>query len=376
MTTARPFRATADATGGPTASRSQEWDRRHLCAVMFRLALGRPSLSVPPGMDWTALLRFALEERCAALAWHRSGAEIRRLAPAAVIAQWRAAAIACDTHGARQLSVLATTIQALADVGVEPVILKGQPLSQRLYGVPTLRGSADLDIFVAEASRPVAERTLDAMGWSALEGNAPWTQTRGLLENGTQHFLELHSSLLDVNLLHLGAPAPRARMVAIDGHDLPAHDDALVPGYLASHAAKHMPIALLYHVDFLTLWSGLAEAERCDAVSAATRTGLAGYLRWAIGCADAVARAADGDIAALRILGIGPERRRVYHAVFRDIALAQTPLDGCRALAAWLWPPPLRHGLAPLARRWAARFRKSWADYVLPTRRGQARHRV
>jgi hypothetical protein len=352
----------------PDSLAGRSVDMRDLAVVLFKLVLAQP-IGGDREVDWSALLRFATEERCAPLAWHRSGAEIRRLSSPAVAAQWRAAAVASAAYGARQLRVLVSTVRALADAATAPVILKGQPLAQRLYGIASLRGSADLDVFVAPACRLAAERALRDGGWMAIEGAAPWTQTLVLREDGSEHFLELHSSLLDVNLRHLGVPAPGAQTMSVDGIDLPAHRDAILPAYLASHAAKHMPIALLYHVDFLTLWTSLTRRERDEATEAAERAGLSGYLRWAIRCAGSVTLAADGDRTALARLGIGANGRRVYHTVFRDIALAQTPLDAGRAVGAWLWPPHLRHGIAPLARRWAARLRKPWLEYVIPTRR-------
>jgi hypothetical protein len=347
-------------------------DVRGLATSLFRLVLGRPVADRDPS-DWAVLLRLANDERCAALAWHRSGHWIRRNAPPAVVAQWRAATVASELHGARQLRVLEKAIRALAEAGHQPVVLKGMPLAARLYGAWSVRGSADLDVFVPRGARAQAERRLDELGWEAVEGDAPWTQTRVLRDDGSEHFLELHSTLLDVNLAHLGAPAPCAASMVIEDVELPVHSDSLVPAYLASHAAKHMPIALLYHVDFFTLWGSLRAEERDEACAAAMQAGLLGYLQWAIHCADCVDRAAEGDRRALADLGIGATGRKVYHAVFRDIALARTPLDAGRAVVAWLWPPPLRNGIAPIARRWAARFRKPWLDYVIPTRRRQPR---
>jgi hypothetical protein len=350
-------------------------DLRALATTLFRLVLGRP-IDEGDRIEWSALLRFAVDERCAGLAWHRSAAAIRRVAPPAIVAQWRATAVAGDLHGAGQLRVLAGTVDALSRAGHEPVVLKGMPLAERLYGAAFVRGSADLDVFVPQTSRGGAEAMLDGLGWEAYEGAAPWTQTRVRTEDGVQHFLELHSALLDVNLSHLGVLAPAAAPIVIAGVELPAHSDALLPAYLASHAAKHMPIALLYHFDFLTLWSSLSVAERDHATSAGTRAGLLGYLEWAIHNASLVERAADGDMDALGQLGIGATGRKAYHAVFRDIVLAQTPLDAGRAVAAWLWPPPLRGGIGPLARRWATRVRKPWLDYVIPSRRRQPGRRV
>ena len=355
------------ATAGEPSQGGLLQDGDAVAINMLRLALGRAA-DVDPALDWAAILDVAAAERCAVLAWHRSAAHIRAAAPPAVVARWRALAVEAQLHGARYLKVLAAILDDLERAGIPSIVLKGPPLSLRLYADSAVRASADLDLYIPGHCRADAETVLLARGWRLIEGNRPWTQTLALDGDVGATFLEVHSTLADLNLLHLGLPEPRGVEVTVDGRALMAHDDDLLPAYLASHAAKHMPVALLYFIDFLTLWSSLTESERAAALDAARVVKLAKYLQWALARANAVERAATGQVTALRMLGVTPSGRRGPHAMFRDIILAQTPLDATRAAAAWLFPPHLRHGMRPLMERWAERLRKPWSGYALPGR--------
>ena len=333
---------------------------------MLRLSLGRPLAELD--LDWDSVFALAVAERCAAVAWHRSANVIRSAAPPPVVARWRTFAVDAQRHGAWQLGRLVDVVRLLESSRISVCTLKGPPLSLRLYGDSTVRASADLDIFVPSSQRREAGVLLDAAGWRVIEGEIPWTQTLSLDGGDSPCFMEVHSSLADLNLLHLRLPAPRAVQTPVDGHLMPVHDDALVPGYLATHAAKHMPVALIYFVDLHVLWQKLGPAGREEAWQAARRARLAKYLRWGLDGAQAVALAADGDRRSLSVLGMNKSGRRGLHAIWRDIMLAATPLDAGRAAAAWLFPPHLRGGILPLAARWIHRLRAPWGDYLRPSR--------
>ena len=335
------------------------------CVLLLSLGEGVPPASV---CDWPRVLQLAERERCAVLAWRRSAPIIRALAPPSVVVRWRALAVEAQAHAARQLDVAATTIRGLNAACVEPLVLKGAPLSLRLYQDSAVRACSDLDLFVPAAQRSVAASVFRALGWRVIEGVAPWTETLSLDRDGETVFMEVHSSIADLNLLHLPLPEPGGTVQDVDGIALRVHDDDYLVGYLASHAAKHMPIALLYFVDLHTLWESMSAAERRRALDAARSVRLARYVDWALTRAGAVPRAARGEREALRLLGVTAGGRRGPHAIFRDIALAETAGDATRATAAWLFPPHLRTGVKPLVARWAQRLSKPWIGYLAPTR--------
>ena len=335
-------------------------------AVMLRLALGEAPLSFA-ACDWELVLDVAERERCAVLAWARSAASIRALAPPGVVRRWRALAVEAQAHGERQLEAAAAITSALDGARIDWLVLKGAPLSHRLYHDSAVRGSADLDLFVPAAQRGAATSVFRGQGWRVIEGTAPWTETLSLEGDGGTVFMEVHSSIADLNLLHLPLPEPTGTLKDIGGVALRVHDDEYLVGYLASHAAKHMPIALLYFVDLYTLWELMSPGDRTRALDAARRVRLSRYVEWALERAGAVRRAAHGDEHALRTLGVTASGRRGPHALFRDIALAETAADATRATAAWLFPPHLRTGVRPLVARWAQRLAKPWSGYLAPT---------
>ena len=182
---------------------------------VVRLALGAGAPVTP--VDWESVLGCAIHERCAAVIWLRSAAVIRDAAPQAVHHRWRAEALATATRSSNQLAEVAALAEVLENAGVRPVLMKGQALSQMLYGDPFVRPSFDIDLFVPLADRAIAHETLLAADWRHSEGVAPGEST--YLRRGPAHApsLEVHSALLDDNLLaHLSRPEPQISRLTID----------------------------------------------------------------------------------------------------------------------------------------------------------------
>ena len=330
----------------------------------LQLALGVP-VSHAEALDWDLTLHLAVRERCAALGWSRSGAVIRAHAPVDVSGRWRAHVVTCQAHAARQLAATSTVCEVLEGVGAAPVILKGLALSEQLYGDYALREAADIDVLVPRAARAASATALTRAGWRVIEGKPPWTETYVLSNGGRELYLELHSSLFDVNLHHLVPPHPASSRLRIDGHELPVFDGPLLAGYLATHAAKHMPAPLLCFVDVLTLWDRGDAGQREAAWAAACAAGVGGYLSWMNARSEDVSRVVAGDRQRLAGLGVHGTGRRQEHAIFRDLRLARSPLAAAQALGAWLVPPPLRDDLPALAQRWLHRIRSPWTAYAI-----------
>jgi hypothetical protein len=334
-------------------------------AVAIGLALGRPVRQLDV-IDWDAVHSFAVDERIAALCWLRSGQYIRATAPDTVVGKWRGYAVAARMHAERQLQVLHELIDVLERAGTEPIALKGLALSQRLYGDYSIRAVGDFDLFVAEAGRQRAHSALIESGWMAAGGSAPLTETFVAVRGGHEVFVEIHSSLVDENLSHLRPRAPKASRLELGGRTLPVFDDALLPAYLAAHASKHMPAALLYFLDFAQLWQAMPASAQADARAAAASAGLGRYLEWMRRRAVALEPAACGDPAALRSLGLHSGGRRDVHAVFRDVMLAPSVGAAVQGAAAWVWPAQLRGDPHAFLRRCMHRLRAPWMAYIFP----------
>ena len=336
--------------GVPAAERA---DADVLAASVLRLVTGR---GAPLCDDWARVHHAAVLERCASLAWLRSGAVIREQATSSVCAAWRQLAVSRHLVGQRQLAALLEAAAALERDGCEPVVLKGMPLSLSLHGDPFVRETVDADLLVAESRRTMAAATLASLGWRRWLGEAPWEETWTRGEGRAALYLDLHSTLLDHNLAHLGAPRVDTAPATIGGQALRVHAGPLLPAYLAAHVAKHRVPPLLWFVDLATLWSTYDASQRGVARDAARRARLEGYLAWGIARVEALPRACDGDRAALAMFGIAPEGRRDSHPATRDARLASSAGDSMRAIGAWVWPPPLRRHPGAFARRCVSRL--------------------
>ncbi len=332
------------------------FDARDALAVALRLAFGRPRPE-DGRADWSLVFDAASRELLAALAWHRSGLFIRRHADRDLATTWRRAAMAAHVRGGRQLELVRDATRALDGAGVDAVVLKGLSLGHRLYGDPFVRPMADIDLHVPAVQRARAAMTLRRLGWTSIDGEAPWHETWSTIYGGAEYHLELHSSLVSDHLAHLSVPAPLSAREEIAGVVLPVHVGDFVGPYLAAHLATHQLPPLLWLLDFATLWTTMSDAARGRAGDAARRAGLGRYLTWAVDRGTLVERVAGGDWDALGALGIDARRRRDTHSIWRHVALAASNLDRVRLLGAFAVPRRVRGNVRALAIYTLARLR-------------------
>lgn len=329
---------------------------------VLRLAGGTASEPDFGGASWQVVLDVARRERLAGVAWLRGGALVRRMAPTAVVGAWRQGVLTDADRADAQLRALDALLARLRAVGVQPVVLKGAPLSVALYGEPWARPCADIDLFVPSAQRDAAHAVLVAGGWRHVGGTGAEEGVYCLGDAGRAMFLEVHSSLLDENMLrHMELPEPMGEPALVGGAAVDAHGGALSLVFLAAHLAKHVRPPLLWWLDFASsrrrAASELATAERM-----ADELRLGRHLQWAHVGADAVDAAIaspewEGTDAVSRLLEVTAEA-----PVQRLASLAATPLDRVRVRLAWVWPHSLRATPADFARwtlergvRWGAR---------------------
>ena len=303
-------------------------------------------------LDWGRVFVLATNQRCAPLAWLRNGALIRAHAPPAVVAQWRLSAFAASEHARDRASHLAALLHSFAGLGIEAVVLKGLPLSVKLYGEPWARPLSDTDLYVSLEQRATAHQLLVANGWTHLYGDLTREGTYRRDEVAGPHFLEVHSSLVDENLLtHVSLDAPQAEEVPVAGRSMLAHDGALLPIFLAIHLAKHPHVPLLWWIDFLTVRRAFGEQRWSEVRTLAGRHKLDRFLEWAIAASDDLPRIASSDdadaLAALTRL----RRRHARSQVARLVTLTVPLRDRFRICAAWVFPYAQRRTPLTLARR-------------------------
>ena len=149
----------------------------------------------------------------------------------------------------RRLRGLQRADDVLADAGVDRLVLKGAPLSQRLYGNPLLRGSVDVDLLVAPADARSAEKALLRAGWrlhpAEVEGG-PGAVIRRCLKDrtlvGPDGPVELHwrlvlnPSFLDIRFRDLWTGREAVRLGSASFAVPGADDDRF---YNICHAFRH-----------------------------------------------------------------------------------------------------------------------------------------
>src|SRR5687768_16595259 len=283
-------------------------------AAALRLAAGAPSV-VDRDAHWPTVLRVAMQELVAPLAWARSRRFIQLYADEETTGAWRRAAMATHLRGQRQLSILRDTVQALELRGAAAVVLKGIPLGERLYGDAFVRPSSDIDLYVAARDRATASSALRSLGWTPDDGAPPWHEAWSREGTEGREHLEVHSSLACDHLAHLRLPAPVVRRREIGGVGLPVLDGPFLPAYLAVHLATHQMPPLSWLLDFSTLWSSLSNYKRAAAIIAARAARVERYLEWASSRAGLLDRVIDGDDAALASMGFASDGRRDVHSV-------------------------------------------------------------
>jgi hypothetical protein len=320
--------------------------------LIARLTLGARGEPVAV-IEWDRVLRRAAEERCAPLAWLRSAPAIRRLAPPEVVSRWRACAVMAEATTEKRLRQLDVLIRTLGDAGVSPVVMKGLPLALMLYGNASARPVSDTDLYIPPDQREAAHMALVRGGWVRLYGGREREETYRHVEGGEPHFLELHSALLDDNMLqHLSGPVPEARLVAADGASFMAHWGASLAVFLAVHLAKHPRVPLLWWFDFATMWQGLDASQRSEAMALAAEHRLGRFIDWAVdGAAEvaAIASASDDEEGARALAAL--RARHSAHPVTRISGLASSAGDRVRVCLAWAFPRAERSHPLMLGRR-------------------------
>lgn len=220
----------------------------------LRLALGtgarEKNMAALEGVaDWNAVAGLARRHGVALLllsgmpaAWAAaSGAE-------AELAPLRQRTIA---RGLRQLAGLREATDRLTENGIPYLVLKGLPLSARLFGTPLARNCIDIDLLVPPDAVSAAGRTLSSAGWRLCKPSFRPTPARlRRYDRFVQHrvfagpggWLELHHRLMSNPFLleaSFGRLRANAGTVEIGGRAfaVPGEDDLLI--HLAVHGQVH-----------------------------------------------------------------------------------------------------------------------------------------
>lgn len=338
--------------------------------LVIQLALGSAEPIGDDAWDWPALFDFAIQERCAALAWLVSGSAIATHADPVTTWRWADAFHTASAKGHTHLMLLGRITDAALESGVHCVVLKGPPLAQQLYGDPGVRCSDDLDVYVAQADRTRMRAVVSSLGWTFSSGSDLGDETWVRHLGESQFYLEIHSSLTSYRLRYLSAGEPEWVMFPREGASgaLRVHSGALLPSYLAANAAKHQFSPLARIIDVTTLWGSLSDSDRAAAVRQAEKSGLRRHLAWALKRADALLSVARGDVTALGALGFSAGARSDVRPFVRDVQLAPSLFDSVRAVTSYIWPPWLRSHYGGVFTGMLRRIRYHWRAGTLGNR--------
>jgi hypothetical protein len=329
------------------------------------------------GADWTVLETAARHHRVLPLVAH-AAATLPGVVPAQAARRLAAAAARMRL---RAMAVAAVTVQitgALEAAGIPVLVLKGVADGVATWGDPTLRATADVDLFVPPAAVPAAADLLRQVGFRPVQP-AVGPLLGGLLQSAADFVrapgepsIDLHWRFADPGSFFPLSPGPLLAAplrVAVGGGLVPALPTPERFLYLCVHGALHGWTRLQWLCDVAELMS---RADVGDAVH------LAG--RWRLQRAVAVACAlAEAALGAPALPGLAPptgaERRqaavmlprllRPLDALERrggrlapeklasDLFFAETPRRRLAVLASRLRPSavdlqPAAYGVSPL----------------------------
>ena len=261
--------------------------------------------------DWPAVAGLAVHHRVGPLLLRGIRAGGVRVADAAVERNLERRRRNVVLRGMRQLDAMRRAAEGLDARGVPWLILKGQPLGQRLYGDPFTKTSLDIDLLVPPDGFAAAARALRDLGWRRTMPNFAETpaRTRWYDALEKEHVfvdprggkLELHRRLLANPFLFdppFASLSANAVTVPLGGHPFRTlgDDDQLL--YLACHGALHHWQRLQWLCDLAALLDAAGDGAAARAAARGRSLRLDSVLASAIRlCQEALHAGAPGTAA-------------------------------------------------------------------------------
>ncbi len=229
----------------------------------------------------------------------------------------------------RVKSVLFRALDALAKVGVIPVLLKGYGVGLRLYPDPLMRATSDADLLVAPRDLETASQALTRLGLSRLpEETEEWHRSfhHHINFSGPGALVELHfrASSGFGSTIEADDLVTRSSVAELDGRKvrfLEPHDEM---AYLATHAAGHLLQRVGWLVDLKLLANAHPELDWALVAKRARESGMAVPVFLSLSVArDVLALPVPGEV--LDSLAPGMLRRMVAKRLFTPERLLKSP---------------------------------------------------
>lgn len=287
----------------------------------------------PPPVEAEAFVRAAARHGLAGFAQHVAE-RARWTLPAPAREALRREALSSAARAIRVHSLLLRSVDALAAVGVVPVVLKGTALGRRLYPEPFQRATTDVDLLVAGEQVEQASRALEGLGLKRA-GERPghrgahthhreFQGPAGLVE---LHFRALVGYGLALEAEPLLAHAEEAELEGRRVRYLRAEEELV---YLALHASNHLLQRLAWLMDLKLLMlsrPGLRWFRVLDVARATAFSHLAWYAL------DAARRLLGAEVSEEVLALLAPPRwqRLLASRLFSEEQLLETRLVNHKA---------------------------------------------
>jgi hypothetical protein len=184
----------------------------------------------------------------------------------------------------KKLSLLFRILKQFESEQIECLVLKGEPLSQSLYGDASRRMVTDIDLLVAPSNFEAACKSLQALNLKPL-GNSflstdlrsskLYRSDRGFLDESSKTRVELHFRLMHPSYLHLPLKIEEILMqkdfVEIQGRKVPVLSTELNFIYLCAHGHKHAWERLDWLYDFICFHRKYLNGRVSSAIELARR---------------------------------------------------------------------------------------------------------
>lgn len=184
-------------------------------------------------------------------------------------------------------------LEAMAEAGIDCLVLKGTMLAHQVYDSPDQRARGDTDVLVAPDQRAAAETVLGQLGFAR-----PWTVTAKTSDTQDQWVrndpagavsIDLHWQLLNHpafdDVLDFGALWQGRQSFAVDGFRAAGIGRAhallhAVVHYFAHHGDEFRPRQWLLDMDLL--WRDMQPDQRAETISLAKTSGVSGLFAEAL----------------------------------------------------------------------------------------------
>ncbi len=273
-------------------------------------------------LDWSLFLSLCSHHRVVPLVYRALSAAAEEV-PASTMAALKAGATENALSVMRYLAHTRRLCDLLQQAGVPARVLKGVPLSQRVYADPSVRDVGDIDLLIAAGMEETADNVLLAEGFRRSDPAAPLTprRRRSWRKHGKTYTyrsdrndfeIDLHWRLfrnphMPGNTLAESGAEEQVGLGEIALAVLPLDRTFL---YLCVHGALDGWFRFKSLVDIAAIWHGFADEQRTALADQARKCGILPEMAAALKLAQELALLAPDALSpAMQLQTTSPEAR-------------------------------------------------------------------